>query len=192
MPGCQLPLNIFEPRYLNMVFDALGSGRLIGMIQPNPGAQGRDPEGVCRTGTAGRISFFNETGDGRLMIMLNGICRFDVTDEVATIRGYRRVLVDWRRFASDYEEIGGTDGKEPVLALLNDYFTSKNLQIDHKVVERMSTLELVNWLTGVLPLEVAERQALVEAISLEERTRILLTLLQCETLDSAADSSRRH
>jgi hypothetical protein len=192
MPGCQLPLNIFEPRYLNMVFDALASGRLIGMIQPDPAADGRDPKGVCRTGTAGRISFFNETGDGRLMIVLSGICRFDVTDEIATTRGYRRALVDWRRFACDYEEATGAEGKDTVVALMSDYFSRKGLQIDQKAVAAMDTQQLVNWLTGVLPLEVAERQALIEAVSLDERTQILTTLLHCETLDRTANSSRRH
>lgn len=192
MPGCQLPLNIFEPRYLNMVFDALGGGRLIGMVQPDPAATGRDPEGVYRTGTCGRISFFNETGDGRLMIVLSGVCRFDLVDEIATTRGYRRALVDWSRFRGDCDEMKGDAGKEPVVDMLYDYFAKKGLEIDRKAIDRMSTLELVNWLAGVLPLEVAERQALVEAVGIGERTGVLTTLMRCEALEPATESSRRH
>lgn len=194
MPGCQLPLNIFEPRYLNMVFDAFASGRIIGMVQPDPTATGGTEESVYRTGTAGRISFFNETSDGRLMIVLNGICRFDLSDEIATIRGYRRVLVDWTRFRCDYdgEQEQTTLGSEAIIALLHDYFARKSLEIDWKAIDSMNTLDLVNRLTGFLPLEIAERQALVEAVSLDERVRILTMLLQYETQDSVSDSSTRH
>jgi len=190
MPGCQLPLNIFEPRYLNMVFDALGSERLIGMVQPD--AAGSRHESVYRTGTAGRISFFNETADGRLMIVLSGVCRFDISREFPTTRGYRRAAVDWTRFRGDYDELQPSHSSEPVIALLQDYFAGRNLDTDWKVLANMNTVDLVNRLTCVLPLEVAERQALVEAVSADERTRSLITLLRCETVESAADSSRRH
>src|SRR5512137_1665098 len=77
MPGCQLPLNIFEPRYLNMVFDALGEQRLIGMVQPELSAYDEKAVALYKTGTAGRITFFNETNDGKLMVVLTGVCRFD-------------------------------------------------------------------------------------------------------------------
>jgi uncharacterized protein len=93
MPGCQLPLNIFEPRYLRMVLDAMAGERMIGMVQPDP-ASSKGKVSVYRTGTAGRITFFNEIDDGRLMIVLTGVCRFDIQEEVPTVRGYRRAAAD--------------------------------------------------------------------------------------------------
>ncbi|CAG0947976.1 partial Lon protease 2, partial [Anaerolineae bacterium] len=103
MPGCQLPLNIFEPRYLKMVFDALGDQRLIGMVQPELSAADAKTLALYKTGTAGRITFFNETSDGRLLVVLTGVCRFDIVEEIPTTRGYRRALVDWSRFRCDHE-----------------------------------------------------------------------------------------
>ncbi len=87
MPGCQLPLNIFEPRYLNMVFDALGEQRLIGMIQPEFSASDEKKPSLYKTGTAGRITFFNETSDGRLMVVLTGVSRFDIREEIPSTAG---------------------------------------------------------------------------------------------------------
>jgi hypothetical protein len=87
MPGAPLPLNIFEPRYLNMIVDALAEDRMIGMVQPDPAAKDPRGEAIYRTGTAGRITAFNETRDGRFLIRLTGICRFDIQEEVPTVRG---------------------------------------------------------------------------------------------------------
>ena len=98
MPGVQLPLNIFEARYLNMVEDALAQHRIFAMVQSDPGS-GRDGEAVFQTGCAGRISSFSETDDGRFLIILLGVCRFDIREELPTVRGYRRVIADWQRFA---------------------------------------------------------------------------------------------
>lgn len=100
MPGTQLPLNVFEPRYLNMVEDALGARRLIGMIQPLD----EDERVLSKTGCAGRISSFSETDDGRIILVLTGLCRFDVVDELPLARGYRRVRADWTRFNGDYQD----------------------------------------------------------------------------------------
>ena len=103
MPGCQLPLNIFEPRYLNMVFDAMGSERLIGMMQVEPA--GPVPQGskLYAVGTAGRIVSLSETQDGRLLIVLSGVCRYRLSGEIPTTRGYRRATVDWEPYRIDYD-----------------------------------------------------------------------------------------
>lgn len=193
MPGCQLPLNIFEPRYLNMVFDALGQQRLIGMVQPELPAADENQPSLYKTGTAGRISFFNETNDGRLMIVLTGVCRFDIQEEIAMQRGYRRVLADWSRFRCDLKEsVVGDAERGQFLQQLRDYCSFKRLDIEWPALESVSMNDLVNRLSGVLPLEVAERQLLVEAVTLAERLDILTTLLRCETLETSQDASRRH
>ena len=92
MPGVELPLNIFEPRYLNMINDAIESHRIIGMIQPDPNGEGEDA--VCRTGCAGRITQFREASDCRIEMVLTGVCRFDVGQELSTTRGYRLIVPD--------------------------------------------------------------------------------------------------
>jgi Lon protease-like protein len=181
MPGAQLPLNVFEPRYLNMVFDSLGAERMIGMAQPDPASKDENQPGVYRTGTAGRISSFSETPDGRLLIVLSGVCRFDIREEIPTTRGYRRVIPDWDRFRSDYalsDPVPCDRGK--LMEMLRDYFQRKNLNTDWTILKQMSLPVLVNVLISQLPFDVPERQALVEAVSIEDRYSKLLGLLEFE------------
>ena len=193
MPGCQLPLNIFEPRYLNMVLDALAEQRLIGMIQPELSASDEKTLALYKTGTAGRITFFNETSDNRLMVVLTGVCRFDIREEIPTTRGYRRVQVDWSRFRCDTVEDTVTEMERGhFLQQLRNYCNFKHLDIEWPVLEHVGMLDLINRLTCVLPLEVAERQLLIEAVTLPERLEILSMLLRCETLETTSDASRRH
>ncbi len=193
MPGCQLPLNIFEPRYLTMIFDALGEERLIGMAQPELSASDEKTPALYKTGTAGRITFFNETNDGRLMVVLTGVCRFDIVEEIPATRGYRRVHPDWSRFRCDYEEGAVTeDERGHFLHQLRDYCAFKRLDIEWPALENVGMSDLINRLTCVLPLEVAERQLLIEAVTLPERLAILSTLLHCETLEPQVDAPRRH
>ncbi|NJN46224.1 MAG: hypothetical protein HC808_06820 [Candidatus Competibacteraceae bacterium] len=97
LPFVQLPLNIFEKRYLTMIFDALSERRMIGMIQP----KSTDGDDIYPIGCAGRISSFQETDDGRLLISLTGLCRFEVQEEIPTIRGYRRIIPNWHQYAED-------------------------------------------------------------------------------------------
>ena len=193
MPGSQLPLNIFEPRYLNMVFDALAAERMIGMVQPDPSVPSSKVVPVYRTGTAGRITFFNETSDGRLMIVLTGVCRFDIREEIPTTLGYRRVLTDWSRFRSDFEENVQDDAsRSRLMPLLRNYFASKRWDTDWEALDRLNVSGLVNQLTSVLPFEVPERQLLVEALTTEERLANLIALLRCEAMETSADSSGPH
>jgi hypothetical protein len=176
-----------------MVFDALAEQRLIGMVQPEFASSNNTIPSLYKTGTAGRITFFNETNDGRLMVVLTGVCRFDIQDEILTAQGYRRAQVDWSRFHCDMETNNVTETeRSQFLQQLRDYCTFKRLDIEWPALENVSIGDLVNRLTCVLPLETAERQLLVEAISLTERLDILSTLLHCETLESTTDTSRRH
>ena len=187
MPGAQLPLNIFEPRYLNMVEDALASHHLIGMIQPN------DPGGdVHRTGCAGRISAFQETYDGRIEIVLSGVCRFDIQHELPTTRGYRMVVPDWGRFAADYEfpRFDQRSQQSPFFTELNHYLEAKELEIDESVIHKLPFARLLNVLTTLLPLHHKEKQTIIEAVSFEERYRLLIS--QFERAGSGTPSYLRH
>ncbi len=176
LPGAQLPLNIFEPRYLSMTFDALGANRLIGMIQPDPGTRGVS-EAVYGTGCAGRITAFNETEDGRLLVILTGVCRFDVLEELPLQRGYRRVRPDWRRFEEDLSE-GGVSGVDAagLLRSVRDYLETQEVEADWDALARMPGELLVNYLAMNLPFDEEEKQALVEARTPADRQRILLSL----------------
>jgi Lon protease-like protein len=176
LPGAQVPLNIFEPRYLNMVFDALGADRLIGMIQPAPPGAGGE---LYPTGTAGLITSFSESADGRLLVVLTGLCRFDIGEELQTTRGYRRVVPDWTPYRADYE--GDDAGSGPRLRLmgpLRAFLDARGIQTDWESLQNLPTTRLVNILSGQLPLDVAERQTLIEAPTAELRADRLAGMLE--------------
>ena len=193
MPGCQLPLNVFEPRYINMVLDALGEHRLIGMVQPDPSQTDSVEPRLYGTGTAGRITYFQETTDQRLMIVLTGVCRFDLRALTTTERGYRRAQVDWRRFQHDLSAPPLLEiDRAHLIRQLQIYFSQKKLETDWKILEEVATPDLINRLICLLPFEVAERQLLIQSVNLEERMMNLLTLLRYEGNDAHAASHRAH
>jgi hypothetical protein len=136
---------------------------------------------------------FSETPDGRLLIVLTGTCRFDLEQEIPTTRGYRRATVLWDRFKEDYtEKVPSRVARTELLATLRSYLTVKKLETDWEAIERLDDPMLCNVLTGVLPLSVAERQALVEAVTLDERESRLVSLLAFEIAESAGASVKRH
>ena len=190
LPGAELPLNIFEPRYLNMIEDALGSHRLIGMIQPDPAAD--NDIDLCYTGCAGRISQYRETSDCRIEILLTGVCRFDVDTELSTTRGYRMVQPDWSRFVGDYEDVDKIlEARQPqLIAGLGGYFESKGFQTDMDKLERMPVMRLVDSLTIALPFDPAEKQMLLESVTAETRLDKFLALIDGEF--EVPDSATRH
>lgn len=177
LPRGQLPLNIFEPRYLAMVDDALRSGdRLIGMIQPKEGA---DPPPLYDIGCAGKITTFQETGDGRYIIALRGICRFNVQEELETTRGYRRVSAEWSKFLSDKESSPCYGFKRAELfQALESYFEVNDLQIDWDVLEATPDEALIAALAMICPFTSAEKQALLEADSCQARGDLLQAMLE--------------
>jgi len=185
MPEAELPLNIFEPRYLHMVEDALGSHRMLGMVQPLPGPS-LEPLAVYRTGCAGRITAYRETDDGRILLTLTGLCRFDIAEELAGIRGYRLVVPRWTRFRGDYDE--GAD-EQPLVdrprffRALGRYLKARDLDADVRALQQLPLRPLVNRLATVLPLEPVEKQALVEAVGAEARTQALLAALELSIED---------
>lgn len=190
LPRTELPLNIFEPRYLNMTNDALGSHRMIGMIQPDPRgeAEGR----VYRTGCAGRITQFRETADCRIEMALTGVCRFDLAEELSTTRGYRLVVPDWSRFAGDYEDHDDevSDLHEQFIATLRRYFDVKELEADMPMLERLPTERVMDSLIMALPLSTAEKQMLLESVEAETRLRHFIGLLDGDL--EMPDRATRH
>ena len=173
LPNGQLPLNIFEPRYLIMVLDSLASSRLIGMIQPLPDANS-DPPDIHVTGCAGRVVSFNETRDNRLLIVLGGVCRFDIIKELDVRRGYRRSVVNWDRFSHDLDQETETDlEKESLLDSVRRYLEQRNLGVEWETLKNLEIPELVDTLGCSLPFSPREKQDLVEALLLGDRYELV-------------------
>jgi len=183
LPRCRLPLNIFEPRYLRMTEDALGGDRLIGMVQPLGGGSGERAPELFGTGCAGRITSFSETDDGRILIILTGVCRFDLGAELEVTTPYRQVEPRWEPYRNDLLEIAdGCVDRERLYASLRVYFESHDLDTDWDVLEEATDEKLVNSLAMSCPFDPTEKQALLEAEGLSERTRVMLALLETAAL----------
>jgi Lon protease-like protein len=173
LPRGVLPLNIFEPRYIAMVDEAMRSHRLIGMIQP------REDGALYKVGCAGRISSYHETSDGRYEIVLTGVCRFTISDELPQVDGYRRARIAWDDFKDDLEPIGCLDMDRGKLnALLKDYFEHNGLTCSWEAVEGASDEKLMTCLAMICPFEPHEKQALLEAPCCRERAKLFMTLLE--------------
>lgn len=180
LPRTRLPLHIFEPRYLAMVEEGLKSPtRLIGMVQPR-GLPTGGGNRLSSIGCAGRITSFSETDDGRYMITLLGISRFRIQDEVQGFTPYRRAQVDWSPFGRDM----GKDETDPrfdrpaFLQLLQRYFTAHNLGGDWSGIQEANAELLVNSLSMLLPFSSEDKQALLEAPSLQTRRETLIALME--------------
>ena len=183
LPRARLPLNIFEPRYLAMLDDALRSDhRLIGMLQPYEGrGEGRGPQPkLHKIGCAGRVTSLSETEDGRYLIALTGICRFRVSAEQDGFTPYRRVDVDWASFAEDLgpAERAPKFCRKEFLKTLGDYFEAVKLASDWDSLREAEPELLVNSLSMMCPFAVEEKQALLEAPRLGDRTETLLALMR--------------
>ncbi len=178
LPGGRLPLNIFEPRYLNMVRDALAGDRLIGMLQTRPdGESGESPE-IYATGCVGRIVAFSETDDGRYLITLAGLIRFEVARELPPEAGYRRVEPRYQAFRDDLEEDETPIERAPLIAALKDYFACTGIEGDWDAIEQTPDERLVTALAMSCPFEPSETQALLEARTLPERADPIITILR--------------
>ncbi len=189
MPGSELPLHIFEPRYLNMVSDAISTHRMIGMIQPDPVTS--DVTGLCHTGCAGRITQYRETSDGCIDIVLSGVCRYDLVDELPTTRGYRMIVPDWSRFSDDYADHEGKlrDEQDLLMRTLKRYCEAKGLETDWALLERLSIVSLVNSLSMALPLSEQDKQVLLETVEPAERLFTFTALLDSH-LDASGSVTR--
>ncbi len=179
LPRGQLPLNVFEPRYLALVESAISGSRLIGMIQPTENEEKALKPALSATGCAGRITGYRETEDGRYLITLTGICRFRVVEELETPALFRAVKPDFAPYAGDLVETGDGDfPRERLLDALTGYLSRRDLKADWKSVMNAPAETLVNALAMLCPFEPAEKQALLEAPGWEERVSTLLALLE--------------
>lgn len=187
LPRGKLPLNIFEPRYLALVEDALAAGRMFGMIQPDPsGPAGPNGPGLFRVGCLGRLSAFAETDDGRYTITLTGVSRFRVQEEVAARRGYRRVRGDFSPYIADLDLSARPSmlDRATLLGALQAYFTRRAIGANWEAIRGLPEAALGLTLAMVCPFDPAEKQALLEAPDDAERDKTLLALLQMAAMEA--------
>jgi Lon protease-like protein len=179
LPRMVLPLNIFEPRYLNMVDDVLAGGRLIGMIQTRAGGPADRPA-LQSVGCAGRLTSFSEVPDGRYLITLTGVCRFGLDAELDAATPYRQVRADWEPFACDLAapSLPASFDRVELLSALRAFLASNDLAADWASIENAAPDALVNSLSMVCPFDPPEKQALLEAPTLEARSEALMTLMR--------------
>ena len=179
LPRGVLPLNIFEPRYLAMIRDAMAGDKLIGMIQPRQSGDDDDRPGLFGVGCAGRITEFRETGDGRIVIALTGVARFAVARELDVTTPYRQVMPDFAAFADDASEPRplAPAARSALETTLRSYLDTQGLSADWKAVSEADDDSLVTTLSAVCPFDPVERQALLEARDLPARAATLNALM---------------
>lgn len=177
LPRGQLPLNIFETRYINMVDEALQTNRMIGMVQPR--TEEDHITEIYDTGCAGRITEFSETEDGGYLITLTGICRFKVVEEIEAKQGFRRVHPDWVPFRDDFQEEDclGLD-RDSLKSLLQSYFKKQDLSCDWDAIDEAPDERLMTCLSMICPLDAREKQALLETVCCHERAKKFMTMLE--------------
>ncbi len=192
LPGGQLPLNIFEPRYLNMLDDVMSGERMIGMIQTRA-LGGGDPENpaLAPIGCAGRVTSFAETSDGRYLITLTGVCRFRAGEELPVRTPYRQVRADFLAFEADLRQDSQPSPDDPdapaLLPALRRYLDHRGLAIDWTSAESAPSDALINSLSMALPFDAMEKQALLEAPTMADRRATLVALLEIDAIGGDDD-----
>ncbi len=187
-PRWSLPLNIFEPRYLNMIDDAMSGSRLIGMIQPMGGS--RQVPKLAHVGCAGRITSYSETEDGRYLINLTGVCRFGIAKELDVDTPYRQVSPDWDTYAADLTQpdLSCLPERERLASALRKYVASNEMEVDWEAVESAPLETLVNALSAGCPFSPMEKQALLEASTVAKRCEALIALLDMDVPGDASST----
>ena len=186
-PKTQLPLNIFEPRYVQMLNAALATPhKLIGMIQPIAGSD----NSLKKVGCVGRVTSYNETDDHRYLITLNGIIRFEIENELDTNTQYRQVEVNYENFITDLksEDVTNVD-RDTLLKLIKKYLKNKSLLADWDIIQQTPTEQLINYSGVLVPFTPEEKQLLLEARTIMGRSRALEALYQSYTIEETADTS---
>ncbi len=178
LPRTELPLNIFEPRYLALFEDVIASHRLVGMIQPLE-TEGEKPP-LQRVGCVGRVTSFSETDDNRLMVVLTGVCRFDWTREKKVKTPYRQLDVTYDNFAADLvtDNAARNVDRDGVVKAFRDFLDANRMSANWEEVEKVSTEALVNNLSQMAPYPIEEKQALLEAPDLKARAEMLIALTE--------------
>jgi Lon protease-like protein len=204
LPWGRLPLNIFEPRYLNMVLDAMSTGRMFGMIQPDQTKLNRarataehagsdsniitlptEPP-IYSVGCAGRIASFEETDDGRILISLKGLIRFRIAEELQGQKGYRRVKPLYGDFKADMETPPKIDlDRDALMNVLKPYLDAQGMKVNLDVIKNLSDATLVTSLCMICPFDPREKQALLESPALQDRAETLAALLRMGVFDAS-------
>ena len=185
-PRWSLPLNIFEPRYLNMIDDAMSGSRLVGMIQPT--SRDRQHPALATVGCAGRVTSYSETDDGRYLISLTGVCRFERSSELDVKTPYRQVAPGWGRFAADLQapDLSNLPDRQKLAGALKKYVATHAMEVDWDAVDSAPIETLVHALAAGCPFSTMEKQALLEADTVAPRCRALIALLD---MDAPGDDS---
>lgn len=184
LPFSHRPLNIFEPRYVEMVDAALAGNRLIGLIQPEDtgleSPRGRAP--LQKIGTVGRLTHWEETGEARYFVILDGLTRFELVNELTVMTPYRQATIDASSFASDFTRAYGEEDvdRERFLKMMRDYAEFANFELNWEEIEKTGTADLVNFACMVSPYGSKEKQVLLEARSLGDRAETLIALAEFE------------
>ena len=184
LPFAHRPLNVFEPRYVEMVDAALAGDRLIGLIQPEDTSE-ESPRGKAplqKIGCLGRITHFEENGEGRYFIFLEGVTRFEAVQEVTMRKPYREFAISAQRFALDFDRLHGEEAvdRPRFLKMMKDYAEFANFELNWDEIKKTGTADLVNFCCMVSPYGAAEKQVLLEASSLEARAETLIALAEFE------------
>lgn len=186
LPGATLPLNIFEPRYLEMINDVMSGARMIGVVQPASEGDDESPLGKAvplrRVGGAGRVTSYQELDDGRIAIAISGVARFEIVGEAETGKAYRAATVSYDCFAGDLTRGLGEEqiDRERLTRALKNYLLRNNLKTDWSVIERAPSEFLINALSVMCPYGPEEKQALLEARDLKARSEVLVALAEME------------
>ena len=184
LPFAHRPLNIFEPRYVEMVDAALRGDRLIGLIQPQDTSEesprGRAP--LRSIGCVGRLTHFEDTGEGRYFIILEGLCRFVLGRELTVTTPYRQAMISADAFAADFERGFGAEAvdRPRFIRMMRDYADYANIDMNWDEIDKTPIADLVNFCCMVSPYGAAEKQALLEAASLEARAETLIAMAEME------------
>jgi Lon protease-like protein len=189
LPRGDLPLQIFEPRYLNMVDDVMAGDRIVGMVQTRAGGERARPS-LAPIGCAGRVTSYAETSDGRYLVTLTGVCRFELGEELSASTPYRQVKAAYDRFEQDLatpEESGDPDERRRFAKALKRYLNHRDLDVDVETAAGAPLDALVTSLAMGLPFDAPEKQALLEAPGLPERYQVLTALLEIDALEDGDD-----
>ncbi len=181
-PFGTLPLNIFEPRYIAMIESVLGSHRMIGMIQPVPN-QSKNSKKLYPIGCAGKIISFTETNDNRFLIELEGTLRFKLKKELSLVKGFRRIEPDWRPFLSDLKNDYHLLSLKNLLIELKKYFDKNNINVDLNEIAKISKEQILASIPQICSFKIVEKQAILEASTIQDRVDVLISLLRMYTLE---------
>ena len=190
-PQTQLPLNIFEPRYIQMIDEVLSTpDRIMGMIQPNLSKTDLKSNELKKVGCAGRISSFSETGDGRYLVTLTGLIRFEIAQELDTTTPYRQIMTKYENYKEDLKPSNTENiDRKNLLFLIKKYLEQKNLLIDWEIIEQSPTEQLINYSGVLVPFEAEEKQLLLETKTLFDRCKALESLFQSYQFQNTQDTN---